>query len=651
VSALEKDLKMLLVEDCRADAEHILKSLSARGYNIVHGLVDNAQDMIRAITGGQWDIVLCDYSVQGFGAFEVMKVLRKLKIDIPSIVIYEALEEDNIIKLMKEGFRDCVTKNEIARLTGVIDRELKEARIRKENRILKESEAVHKTMIANISDVISIIDESGIVRYKSPNVEKWFGWMPEELVGKECWVTVHPEEVGRVRKEFCKILEEDKGPTTVEYRYKCKDGSSKIVHLSALNLIHDPTIKGILVNYHDITERKKAEREIIEAKNAAEAADKAKSAFLANMSHEIRTPLNGIMGMAQLMMISQLDYKQMECLNTILNCSGNLMKIIGDILDLSRLEADSMTFYKEIFNLDTFVYDIESIFKKRICEKNLEFIIDIDSKIPRKLYGDVGKLSQIVGNLIENAMKFAEEGNINLKIRHKEGVNGRIKLDISVSDTGIGISDTDLCRLFKPFSQVDSSSTRKYGGNGLGLTICKGIVDKNGGEMWAESQAGKGSKFSFTYYVDKGLGEAADIEKELAFNQQSSTCKYDFRALIVEDDMVSSKILKRALDKLGIKATCAFSGEEALDFMHMIQYDIVFLDICLPDMNGVEVASRIRNMEKHRSNKAFVIAATANVMHGKRKEYLDSGMDAYLEKPIKLNELYMILQSYAAKEC
>jgi CheY-like chemotaxis protein len=327
------------------------------------------------------------------------------------------------------------------------------------------------------------------------------------------------------------------------------------------------------------------------------------------------------------------------------------MKIIGDILDLSRLEADSMTFYKEIFNLDTFVYDIESIFEKRICEKNLEFIIDIDSKIPRKLYGDVSKLNQIVGNLIENAMKFTEEGNINLKIRHKEELNGRIKLNISVSDTGIGISDTDLCRLFKPFSQVDSSSTRKYGGNGLGLTICKGLVDKNGGEMWAESQAGKGSKFSFTYYVDKGLGEAADIEKELAFNQQSSTCKYDFRALIVEDDTVSSKILKRALEKLGIKATCAFSGEEALDFMHMIQYDIVFLDICLPDMDGVEVASRIRNMEKHRPNKSFVIAATANVMHGKRKEYLDSGMDAYLEKPIKLNELYMILQSYAAKEC
>ncbi|HEY9060750.1 MAG TPA: response regulator [Pseudobacteroides sp.] len=647
---MEKDLKLLMVEDCISDMELILKNLSGTGYKVDHGMADNAQDMRRLINESPWDIILCNYPMQGFDALEALKILRELGIDIPCIVVSRAIAEEDVIKLMKAGCHDCVMISNLDRLPLVINRELEGAIVRNENKALKESQGRKQSMIANISDVISIIDENGIIRYKSPNVEKWFGWASEELMGKEFWITVHPEELGRVWKEFYKILKEDKGTATVEYRYKCKNGSYKIIHLTASNLIDDPYIKGILVNYHDITDSKKAEREIIEAKNAAEAADKAKSAFLANMSHEIRTPLNGIMGMAQLMMLSQLNCQQMEYLNTILNCSSNLMRIIGDILDLSKLEADATTFYKEIFNLDSFVYDIESIFSKRIFEKDLKFHTDIDPGIPRKLYGDVGKFSQIVGNLIENAMKFTDEGNIVLALEHKEEQSGRIKLEVSVSDTGIGIPGDDLCRLFKPFSQVDTSSTRKYGGSGLGLAICKGLVEKNGGEMWAESQVGKGSKFSFTYYVDKGLEEAADIERELSFNQQSSFLKHDFTALIVEDDIVSSKLLKSVLDKLGIKTTCAFSGEEALEFMHMIQYDIIFLDICLPDMDGIDVIRQIRRMEKHGPNKSFVIAATANVMHGKKKEYLDAGMDAYLEKPLKLNDLYMVLQSYAATE-
>jgi len=367
-------------------------------------------------------------------------------------------------------------------------------------------ETKQSAMISNISDVIAIMGVDGIIKYKSPNIEKWFGWHPQDLVNTDGWLTVHPDDSERIQNEFFHLLENDNTSTRVEYRYKCKDGSYKPIELTAMNLTNNPAIGGVLINYHDITERKKAEDaiktkniELISAKEKAEAASIAKSHFLANMSHEIRTPMNGFMGIMQVLEHTDLTEEQKNYINISKTSSKALLSVINDILDYSKIEAGMMTIEKSSFSLHELMMEVIDFFKLSVTKKSLSIFSFIDEEIPDKLMGDPFRLRQILSNLIGNAVKFTNEGKIEVSVKKQAWIqDGKIKLEFMVKDSGIGIEKDQRESIFKSFSQADNSNTRKYGGTGLGLAISKTLVEMMEGEIWVESIINEGSTFFFT---------------------------------------------------------------------------------------------------------------------------------------------------------
>ncbi|MFY9151480.1 MAG: PAS domain S-box protein [Prolixibacteraceae bacterium] len=395
---------------------------------------------------------------------------------------------------------------------------------------LRKSEAIQSKMVANIGDVIDIIDKDGINRYKSPNIEKWFGWKPEDINNTSIWKNVHPEDVKPLQKIFRSIIHKPNATHTTECRYRCKDGSYKWIEFTGINLIHDPDILGILGNYHDISERKQAElnlkeknehieaqnekyiqinkelafqneekekqaAELILAKEKAEESDRLKSAFLANMSHEVRTPLNSIIGFSELLADSFFEEDQKKgFIQNIINNGYSLLSIISDIMDISRLESGEIKIHTSQINAQKIISSVMEQFSVGAEGNKLEFKLNLpDNGKETIIFADVYRLRQILNNLMSNAIKFTTNGRIEMGYQTK----GKM-VEFYVRDTGIGIPAEYHELIFERFRQVESSTTREFGGNGLGLAISKNLVELMGGKIWLESESGKGSVFYFT---------------------------------------------------------------------------------------------------------------------------------------------------------
>lgn len=361
---------------------------------------------------------------------------------------------------------------------------------------VRESEAKLSAMISNIADVIAIIDKDGVNRFKSPNIERWFSWKPEEIVGASIWENIHPDDRSHMQEIFSRLMEIPGSTVSSESRYRCKDGTYKWMEFTAINLLDNPAIKGVLLNYHDITERKRAENSLIEAKMMAEESNRIKSEFLANMSHELRTPLTAVIGFSDILSMQkfgELNSKQLEFTGHILNSGKHLLELINDILDLSKIEAGKMELYCEDFSVDSLLDEVQRTVYPLAARKNIELTIRNDVLQP-EMFADRFKFKQIMYNLLSNAIKFTHDGG---KVSIVARRDGNI-LEVSVSDTGIGIPADRLDEIFDPFMQVDASNRRKYGGTGLGLALVKRFVEMHGGSIRVKSEEKKGSTFTFT---------------------------------------------------------------------------------------------------------------------------------------------------------
>lgn len=382
--------------------------------------------------------------------------------------------------------------------------------------------------------------------------------------------------------------------------------------------------------------------ELQQALARAEASVRSKSEFLAMMSHEIRTPMNGILGMTQLLQMTTLSSEQRAYLNTVHSSGEALLVLLNDILDFSKIEAGKLDLESQSFHLRRALDNTLAPFRPQLAEKGLALYVHLDPALPSTVTGDRTRLRQILSNLLSNALKFTREGSVQVtgKLLGQDGQG--VRLGFAVQDSGIGIPQDRLHRLFQAFSQVDSSTTRRYGGTGLGLVISARLCEAMGGRIEVNSTEGQGSTFAFTVKLGHGSQVADSAYAPLL---PLDAIAADQRVLVVDDDLINRTLTVAMLEKLGLKADAASGGQEALAMVPNGSYSVVLMDLEMPDMDGVETTRAIRQLSL--PNQPFIIALTANAFESDRERCLRAGMDDFLSKPFRFNALREKMESHA----
>ena len=469
--------------------------------------------------------------------------------------------------------------------------------------------------------------------------ELFFHVRREDYIGRTLHDLLLPDDA-RVHAEKDAELFAAKGTQSYEATVHSCDGEiHDAIYRKAVLTRRDGSVSGLLGVIVDITDRKIAEREVVRAKEAAEAASRAKSDFLANMSHEIRTPMNGVIGMTDLALDTELSAEQREYLTIAKSSAESLLTVINDILDFSKIEAGKLLVENIAFDLHRLIADVLKPLAMRADEKGIKLISEVIDNVPRFVLGDPSRIRQVLVNLVGNAIKFTDTGRITLTTDLMQQQHGHATIHFAVSDTGIGIARDKHELIFDAFSQEDTSTTRKYGGTGLGLSICRRLVELMGGRMWLQSQLGEGSTFHFS--VELQLTEqSVSAPGQLITRHSPREVRPRLNILLVEDHPTNQKLALGLLEKWGHLATLAQNGQEAIDILDRQSFDLVLMDMQMPIMGGIDATKRIRAREAAlHLPRTPIIAMTAAAMQDDRDACLMAGMDDYLSKPIKVGEL------------
>ena len=511
-------------------------------------------------------------------------------------------------------------------------------------RKIRESENKIRIILDNSAASITLTDEEERIVSWNPYTENLLGMKKKDLYLKHISTLYPKEEWEKIRAQN---IRKTGSKHHLETKIVKKTGEEVDVDLSVNMLTdEDKKITGSVGIMQDITQQKRAQEMLIQAKQAAEEANSAKSLFLANMSHEVRTPINTVIGMIDLTLDLTLDQEQRDNLEVAKDASVNLLSLLNDILDLSRVEAGKISLEDIEFHLHNVAHSVTKGMSVLAKKKNLETILKVHDDVPKIVEGDPVRIRQVIVNLINNAIKFTHKGSITTEIKVASRSKDQVMLLFSVIDQGIGIPKSKQDKIFDIFAQADDSTTRRFGGTGLGLAISKRLVEMMGGRIWVESEEGKGSAFNFTANfktvkesaLSSVQGEAEDIDDEDLLEQLNG-----IKILLAEDNIVNQKIAVKILEKQGWAVQAVDNGQDAVDKVLHDNFDVVLMDANMPILDGLEATRLIRENEQKTGKHVPIIALTARAMQEDKNRCLDAGMDGYVTKPIDRQELFQTI--------
>ncbi len=666
--------KILIVDDQPANLvalRHLLRGVEAEIFESRSGF-----EALESCLLHNFAMVLLDVQMPEMNGYEVASLLKGAEqtCNIPVVFITAAHSDElhmlegydvGAVDYLQKPINDTVLLSKVKIFLEIYhrNRELKRyaqlleknnAQLRHEVAVRELSEAKLRAITQSAWDAIITIDAKGLVQLWNKGAETIFGYREREIVGRSLQLLI-PERYreahdnGLAQANRTGLL--NLAGIVAELHGLHKNGNEFPIAIS----ISTWTVSGqrfFTAVARDVTERVRDHEALKAANMAAEAANQAKGEFLAIMSHEIRTPLNGVLGMGELLLESDLSKSDHAHVETIIQSAETLMTIINDILDFSKIEAGKLELEQTAFDLQILLEDLNKLFWEFVRKRGIHYQQILAPALPHFIMGDPTRLRQILINLVSNAVKFTHEGGVTLSVDTVAIQDNDVTLRFEVRDTGIGISPDQFSRLFKSFSQVDSSTTRRFGGTGLGLSITQRLVTLMGGDIEVDSVPGEGSVFRVT--ITYGIVQPQTLPEggSSQMIQAGGDIPEEARLLVVEDDEVNQKVILGMLKPLGITPVIATNGREALEICENQTFDLILMDCLMPEMDGYAACRALRKWEQDTSQvySIPVVALTANAMKGDREKCMQAGMDDYMTKPIKGRDLRATLVRWLNRE-
>ncbi len=651
-------VRILLIEDDDIDTmafERLLKKCNFK-YSFLNAIdADSAKDVLK---NNKVDFIFLDYQLPGTDGLSLLKFIKRHYDEVITTVLTSQGDEKLAVEMMKAGAFDYYAKSELnveliekVIRTGWNLRELNLAKLKavKEN---NENQKLLARITNSIPEIISLYDfEKDRIVFSNKSVGEFLGYNEKELneIGVNLIkMLIHPEDFEKENIRQFKVMNSAETDFLESVlRIKHNDGQYRWLFFRDLVFERDDEgkVKQVLSVITDITFHKIAEEQLRQAKSNAENALKIKSDFLSNMSHEIRTPLNSIIGITDLLFQENQSESNLEYLKAIKFSADNLLAIINDVLDFSKIESGKITFESLKFNARETLRDLVKTFSIKAKEKDLKLKSDFDDSIPDLIVGDQFKLNQILINLVGNAIKFTERGSVEVSVREKNKSTDTVLLEFCVKDTGIGIPKGDHSKIFESFTQAYSDIPRKFGGTGLGLTIVKRLIELQGGTIRLESESGQGS--CFTFELSFGYTEMEDTAQKDAILDPKYMNFEGLKILYAEDNVMNQFFVTKLFTKWKITFDVANNGQEAIDLLGKNDYDIVLVDLQMPFIDGFDVAKYIRNDQAFYLNRNTpIIAFTADVSPETKTKVLSHGMNDFITKPFRQEELVYKLSRF-----
>lgn len=633
---LNKKIKILLIEDDEVSQLRIAKNIKECGISHELFCANNLDEIEFHLQEEQWDLVISDYNLPGINGLEVIQLLANKEISVPVLMVTGQGDENQAAEIIKAGAmeylsKDLITPDKI--LLSIRNALQSFANIKEKERALKklkvsELQLKETQKLAKLGSWEYIIATDELLW--SDETFRIFGLDPKkDSPSLIAYInSAHPEDRD-VLSTMLDVAIKDQQKYTSIIRHK-KIGEEDYIYLLGKGsvVVENGKVVKVYGSLMDITELKRVELELVKAKLKAENLVKIEQEFLANMSHEIRTPMNAIIGFTKILLEENFSADHLKKLNSIDQAGKNLLVIINDILDISKIKAGRLSLEKTTFNLHKCIEIVREQLVVLANSKKVALNFSISDSVPEYVVGDSVRLNQILINLVNNALKFTEKGFVAVNVYSIEEEAGSHLLQFDIKDSGIGITEDQQSKIFGSFSQASSDTTRKYGGTGLGLSICKQLIDLHAGKLWVNSEIGVGSTFSFQINYKK----SEPLEQERSQQSAGVIDLEGVKILLVEDNEMNIELSLHILNKWKVKSTVARNGKEAIEKLEAGSFDIVLMDVSMPIMDGYECTRCIRSSKQDYSE-IPIIAMTANAFADDVNLCYAAGMSDYISKP------------------